>query len=307
MKVYVSGGRGMVGANVVESKPQGVEIVVPSSSELNLLNYEDVLEFLKKERPDFIVHSAGFVGGIQANMADLYGFLMNNVMMGLNLVRAAKEVGVKKMINLSSSCVYPKDAPNPLKEEMFLTGAMEPTNEGYAIAKNVVMKACQYLSNQVNGYSYKTIVPVNLYGRYDKYGEHNSHMIPAVIKKIDKAVRNGDKTVEVWGTGKARREFLYAGDLADFIWYSIDNFKDMPEVVNCSSSTDYTIDEFYKMISKVLGYEGEFTHNTKYPDGIAKKLTDNTKMKEFGWEPKTPFEQGVKEAYNYYKNEWKEN
>lgn len=306
MKIYVSGGRGMVGSNVREHKSaEKHTLLTPNSSEVDLMDYNAVKEFLEKEKPDFIIHTAGLVGGIQANMNDLYGFLMSNITMGLNIIRAAKEVGIKNIINLSSSCVYPVEAPNPLKEEMFLTGAMEPTNEGYAIAKNVVMKACQYLNKEHPEFTCKTIVPVNLYGRYDKYGEHNSHMIPAVIKKIAKAVEDGDNEVEIWGTGKVRREFLYAGDLADFIWYCVNDFDNMPEVVNCSPGEDFSIDEFYEMISEVLGYKGGFTHNTEHPDGIAKKLTDNTKMLGFGWEPKTSFEDGIKQAYDFYKNEWR--
>ena len=188
-------------------------------------------------------------------------------------------------------------APNPIKEELFLTGELEPTNEGYALAKNVVMKAGQYLTKENAEFSCKTIVPVNLYGRYDKYGEHNSHMIPAVIRKIAEAIEINEPSVEIWGTGKVRRECLYAGDLADFIWYCVGDFENMPAVVNCSSGIDYSINEFYSMISNVLGYNGDFTHNTKHPDGIKAKLTDNTIMKNFGWEPKTSFEDGIKEDH----------
>lgn len=301
MKIYITGSSGMAGSNICEQKPSNkYELLTPSHKEVDLLKYEEVLNFLQKNKPDFIIHTAGKVGGIQANQSNLYSFLMENTLMGLNLIKAAKEVGIKNLINLSSSCVYPKDAPSPLKEEMFLTGSLEPTNEGYAIAKNVVMKSCQYLSAQYKDFNYKTIVPVNMYGRHDKYGEHHSHMIPAVIKKIYNAVKNKEKTVEIWGTGNVRREFLLASDLARFIWYCIENFEKMPGVVNCSHGKDLTINEFYEKIAKVLGYKGEFTHNTKYPDGIYQKLTDNTKMKNFGWKPMTSFEDGVKEAFEFY-------
>ncbi len=302
MKVYITGARGMVGANLNEQLNllEDYQVLSPGRDEVDLLDLLSISHYLTKHQPDFIVHSAGLVGGIQANMANLYGYLIDNTMMGLNLIKAAKEAGVKNLINLSSSCVYPKDAPNPLKEEMFLTGALEPTNEGYALAKNTVMRACEYLSKQEPEYNYKTIVPVNLYGKHDKYGEHNSHMIPAVIKKIDQAIDNNNQTVEIWGTGKVRREFLYAGDLADFIIYSMKYFDDMPEVVNCSHGVDYTINEFYEMIAEVLGYQGGFEHNDSYPDGIDKKLTDISKMRAFGWIPPTEFKQGVELAYQDY-------
>jgi len=307
MKVYITGGRGMVGANLVETKPKNITVLTPTHKELDLLNYDSIKDFLEKNKPDFIINCAGKVGGIQANMSDLYTFLMDNTIMGLNLIRAAKEVGIKKMINLSSSCVYPVNAPIPFKEESFLTGSLEPTNEGYALAKNSVMRACEYLSKEHSKFQFKTIVPVNLYGRHDKFSNKRSHMIPAVIKKIAQAVENKENIVEIWGTGKVKREFLYAGDLAEFIWHAINNFDKMPSVLNCSPGIDYTIDEFYQKIAKTLGYNGKFSHNTSKPDGIKRKLTDNSKMKKFGWEPKTSFEDGVRKAYEFFKNEYKEN
>ena len=304
-KILLTGGSGMVGRNILEHQDAvKYDIIAPASAELNLMDYEAVKVFIAQENPNLIIHAAGKVGGIQANMDDLYGYLVENLMMGINLVRAAKENKIKNFLNLSSSCVYPKDAKNPLQEECFFTGSLEPTNEGYAIAKNTVMRACEYISRDNEKYNYKTIVPCNLYGRYDKFDPKNSHMIPAVIRKIAEAKESEASEVEIWGTGEVRREFLYAGDLADAIYYSIDNFEKMPIVMNVSPGKDYSINEFYQKIAKVIEYKGGFTHNVGKPEGIKQKLTDNGKLKNFGWQPKLTLGEGIDLTYKFFINEW---
>lgn len=304
MKIFVTGSGGLVGRNVIEnSEIAKNELLTPRSKDLNLLNYEDVLVYIKKNQPDLIIHCAGKVGGIQANMKDMYGFYTENAVMGMNLVRAAKECGVNKFINLSSSCTYPRDYKQPLKEEYTLQAELEPTNEGYALAKLSILKMCEYISKESDGFEYKTLIPCNLYGKYDKFGEKNAHMIPSIIRKIQQAKKNNASSVEIWGDGNARREFMYAGDLADCIAYCLENWEKVPVLMNVGLGYDYTVNEYYEAVKKMLGYSGEFTHDLTKPVGMKQKLLDVTRAKEIGWTAKTSLEEGVKQTYEYYLKE----
>ena len=192
---------------------------------------------------------------------------------------------------------------NPLKEEYVFDGKLEPTNEGYAIAKASITKMCEFVTRQFNGYNYKTIIPCNLYGRYDKFGENNSHMIPAVIKKLHLAKENNINVVEIWGSGNARREFMYAGDLAQMVNYIVKNFEKMPPVLNVGLGYDYTVNEYYEIIAKIVGFNGTFVHDTAKPEGMKQKLLDITKQKEFGLKSIYSIEEGIKETYKYYLEE----
>lgn len=304
MKIFVTGSGGLVGRNVIENPEIAKnELLTPRSRELNLLDYESVLAYIKKNQPDLIIHCAGKVGGIQANMKDMYGFYTENAVIGMNLVRAAKGCGVKKFINLSSSCTYPRDYKQPLKEEYTLQAELEPTNEGYALAKLSILKMCEYISKECEGFEYKTLIPCNLYGKYDKFGEKNAHMIPSIIRKIHQAKENNAPSVEIWGDGNARREFMYAGDLADCIAYSIENWEKVPVLMNVGLGYDYTVNEYYEAVKKMLGYTGEFTHDLTKPVGMKQKLLDVTRAKEIGWIAKTSLEEGVKQTYEYYLKE----
>lgn len=301
MKVYISGGSGLVGSNVIERAPENIEILAPTHGELDLLDFNKLKSFLEREKPDFIIHTAGKVGGIKANQDDMFGFLTENAIIGLNLIKAAKEAGIKNLINLSTCCAYPVECQNPLKEEYLTTGKLDKDCEGYAIAKNSIVKACDF-AREKYGINYKSIIPVNLYGRYDKFDVEKSHFVPAVIRKLYEAMKNGDESVEIWGSGNVRRELFYAGELADFIWYCVDNIDNMPELINCSNGEDFSINEIYQKIANIVGYKGRFHHNLNRPEGISAKLTDNTKMKEFGWETKTSFEEGISQSFEFYKN-----
>lgn len=301
MKIFVTGSGGLVGHNVIDNPEiKQNELLTPRSKELNLIDYEAVVSYIKKNQPDLIIHCAGKVGGIQANMKDMYGFYTDNAVMGINLVRAAKECGVKKFINLSSSCTYPRDYKQPLKEEYTLQAELEPTNEGYALAKLSVLKMCEYISKECEGFEYKSLIPCNLYGRYDKFGEKNAHMIPSIIRKIHFAKENKEFSVEIWGSGEARREFMYAGDLVDCIAYCIQNWDKVPALMNVGLGYDYTVNEYYETIKKILGYEGNFTHDLTKPVGMKQKLLDVTRAKDIGWTAKTSLEDGVKQAYEYF-------
>lgn len=305
MKIMITGSSGMVGRNVSElAVSLGYDIITPNRKELDLLDSYSVNDYIKSNKPDFIIHCAGLVGGIQANIANPYEFCYQNAMLGLNVINSAYNSGVKNFINLGSSCMYPRVANNPLSEELILTGELEPTNEGYAIAKILTTRLCMYLSKTKN-VSYKTYIPCNLYGQWDTFDEKSSHMIPSVIRKIDTALDNGTQHIEIWGDGLARREFMYTGDLADFILFSLNNFESIPDLINVGLGYDYSITEYYKTIADIIGYQGEFLYDHTKPAGMKQKLVDIRKQSKLGWIPKTTLESGIQKTYNFYINEAK--
>lgn len=302
MKILLTGGNGMVGKNILEhSKAKGYTIFHPSSKELNLQDYHAVDDFMKEDRPDFIIHAAGLVGGIQANIANPVNFLVHNLDMGRNIIMAAKSNEIKNFMNLSSSCMYPRNAENPLQEELILQGELEPTNEGYAIAKIVSTRLCEYIVKENPSLHYKTVIPCNLYGKYDKFSPQHSHMLPAVIKKIYDAKQASKNEIDIWGDGLARREFMYAGDLADFIFYALENFEKMPQNINVGLGFDYSINDYYKAIASEIGFNGEFIHDLTKPIGMKQKLIDDSKLRDFGWKHKTTLQEGIKKTYDYFK------
>jgi GDP-L-fucose synthase len=301
MKILITGSNGMVGQNLLENEEIArYNILKPSSSEVDLLNYNDIKSYLKKTKPDMIIHCAGKVGGIQANIKDMYNFFTCNALMGINLVKAAKEHKIKKFLNLSSSCTYPRNYQNPLKEEYILQADLEPTNEGYALAKLSILKMCEYISKECTGYQYKTFIPCNLYGRWDKFDEENSHMIPSVIKRIHTAAISRLPEIEIWGDGTARREFMYASDLAACIAKAIGNFEEVPGIMNVGLGFDYSINEYYETIKKILGYNGSFTHDISRPTGMKQKLLDINLQTRWGWEPKVTLEEGIAKTYQFF-------
>jgi nucleoside-diphosphate-sugar epimerase len=304
MRILITGGNGMVGKNILEhQKASNYEILAPSSSELNLRNFASVDNYIKQQKPDVIIHAAGLVGGIQANMARPVDFLVYNLDMGRNIIMAAKENGVKYFLNMASSCMYPREAQNPLQEELILKGELEPTNEGYAIAKVVATRLCEYIVKENPELQYKTVIPCNLYGKYDKFSPEHSHMVPAVIKKIYEAKQNNATEIDIWGDGLARREFMYTGDLADFVFYALDNFEKMPQNINVGLGFDYTINEYYEAIAEAIGFTGKFVHDLSKPIGMKQKLIDDSKLKQFGWKHQTSLKEGIKNTLNYFKTE----
>ena len=304
MKILLTGSRGMVGNNIAKHcLSQNHEILMPTSSELNLLDSESVQSYIGVNKPDMVIHAAGIVGGIQANIAKPVKFLVDNMQMGLNILMTSKTHKIKRFMNLSSSCMYPRNAQNPLSENLILKGELEPTNEGYAIAKVASTRLCEYINREDESFLYKTVIPCNLYGKYDKFDPEHSHMIPAVIRKINDAKNNNLKSIDIWGNGLARREFMYTADFADFVYYAIDNFETMPQNINVGLGHDYTINEYYQKIADVIGYQGKFTHDLSRPIGMQQKLIDDTKLKEFGWQYKTSLEQGIQKTYGYFLNE----
>lgn len=292
----------MVGKNILEySKKEEYTFLAPSSKELNLLDYNSVDTFIKENNPEFIIHAAGKVGGIQANIAAPVNFLVDNMDMGRNIIMAAKNNSIKNFLNLSSSCMYPRNAENPLSEDLILKGELEPTNEGYAIAKAMTTRLCEYIMKEDLDKNYKTVIPCNLYGKYDKFDPKNSHMIPAVIRKIHEAKELGSAEIDIWGDGLARREFMYAADLANFIFYAIPNFKEMPQNINVGLGKDYSINEYYKSIANIIGFKGSFVHDLTKPIGMKQKLIDDTRLKTFGWSSKTSLQEGLMKTFEFYK------
>lgn len=302
MRILLTGSSGMVGKNILEHpSARRYEFLNPDRSVLNLLSLSAVENYLKENEPDLIVHCAGLVGGIQDNIERPTKFLVDNALMGINLINAAQLAGIKKLINLGSSCMYPRNAENPLKEDAILTGELEPTNEGYALAKIMSAKLCNYISATGNEVSFKTVIPCNLYGRHDKFSDVSSHMVPAVIKKIHSASTQGISSVEIWGDGLARREFMYAGDFASFIFYAIENFNRMPGIINVGLGHDYSIREYYETIAAIVGFDGQFTLDKTRPVGMRQKLVDIARLESFGWRHQVSLESGIEHTWDYYK------
>ena len=302
MKILITGANGMVGRNIVEhANAKQYELLTPSRCELDLLKAMEVKSYLEVTKPDLIIHAAGVVGGIQANMANPVKFLVDNMQMGLNIITSAHMLGIKQFINLSSSCMYPRDAQNPLAEDLILKGELEPTNEGYAIAKVTSTRLCEYIRKEDESFCYKTVIPCNLYGKYDKFDPKHSHMIPAVIRKLHEAELAGLNEIDIWGDGEARREFMYAEDLADFIFYAIPKLDEMPQNINVGLGHDYTINEYYQSVAEVVGFKGEFTHDLSKPVGMKQKLIDATKLSAFGWQHKTSLVDGLTQTFSHFK------
>ncbi|MFL2578311.1 MAG: GDP-L-fucose synthase family protein [Flavobacteriaceae bacterium] len=304
MKVFVTGGSGMVGRNLVEYLiGKEVEVLYPTSKQINLLDKEALSTFIKKNDPEMIIHCAGLVGGIQANIDNPARFLYENTQIGLNVIISSYETGIKRFINMGSSCMYPRNAKNPLVEELVLKGELEPTNEGYAIAKITSSKLCEYINKEDSSFQYKTIIPCNLYGRYDKFDPKHSHMIPAVIKKIHDAKISKKKNIDIWGDGQARREFMYTEDLANFIYHATERFDKMPQNINVGLGHDYSINQYYRIIADVIGYKGKFQHDFSKPVGMKQKLIDDSKLQQFGWKHKTSLKDGIEKTYDYFLKE----
>ena len=305
LRILITGASGMVGRNICEHPAaQQYELLTPSSSELNLLDSISVADYVKSNKPDMIFHCAGIVGGIQANIKEPVRFLVSNLDMGRNIVMAAQEAGVRKLLNLGSSCMYPRAAQNPLKEESVLTGELEPTNEGYALAKVAVARLCDYVSRENDSLHYKTLIPCNLYGRHDKFDPRHSHMVPAIIHKMHEAKERGDSEVEIWGDGTARREFMYSADLADCIWQAVENFESLPSTMNVGLGEDWSVNDYYRIAAEVVGYEGQFKHDLSKPVGMRQKLVDTSKQAGWGWAPKHSLKDGLKATYQFYLKEY---
>lgn len=300
-KLLITGGRGMVGSNIVDHpRAMGCEILAPGRDELDLMERAAVDAYMVNHQPDIVIHAAGKVGGIRANIANPVEFLDQNITIGRNVIMGARDAGVRRLINLGSTCIYPRNAANPLSEDLLLTGELEPTNEGYALAKIVALRLCQYIRQEKQDFLYKTLIPCNLFGKFDKFDPQNSHLIPAIIHKVHLAKISGEPTVEIWGDGTARREFMYAEDLADAVFRAVDTLENLPDLMNIGLGEDNSINDYYHVVAKVIGWQGDFVHDLSKPVGMARKLSDTALQKNWGWSPKTTLEDGIAKTYKYY-------
>lgn len=301
-KIYIAGHRGMVGSAIHRNLvAKGfVNFVFRTSAELDLRNQQAVADFFAKEKPEYVFLAAAKVGGIQANNVLRGEFLYDNLMIQSNVIHSAHENGVTKLLFLGSTCIYPKLAPQPLKEEYLLTGILEPTNEPYAIAKIAGIKMCDAYRSQY-GSIFISVMPTNLYGPNDNYDLTNSHVLPALLRKFHTAKMNGDAVVEVWGSGKPLREFLHADDMADACVHMMKNFNE-PGFVNIGSGVEISIGDLALLIKKIVGFEGELKLDATKPDGTPRKLTDVTKLHSLGWKHTISLEDGIQSVYSSVKD-----
>lgn len=299
-KIYVAGHRGLVGSAILRKlESEGyTNLIYKSSSELDLRNPREVHNFFNKEEIEYVFLAAAKVGGIVANNEYPADFIRDNLMIQTNVIDASYRTNVKKLLFLGSTCIYPKMAPQPLKEEYLLTGQLEPTNEPYAIAKIAGIKMCESYNRQY-GTKYISAMPTNLYGENDNFDLHSSHVLPALIRKFHEAKENKSEYVEVWGTGTPKREFLYSDDLADACLFLMNNYEGN-EIVNIGVGEDISIKEIASLIKKVIGFEGELKFDTTKPDGTPRKLVDVTKINTLGWKATISLEEGLQKAYNWF-------
>lgn len=296
-KIYIAGHRGMVGSAVHRNLvARGyTNFVFRTSAEIDLRNQQQVADFFAQEKPEYVFLAAAKVGGIHANNTLRGEFLYDNLMIQSNVIHQAYVNGTKKLLFLGSTCIYPKMAPQPLKEDALLTGLLEPTNEPYAIAKITGIKMCDAYRAQY-GCNFISVMPTNLYGPNDNYDLNNSHVLPALLRKIHNAKVNGDSHVEVWGSGKPLREFLHADDMADACVHMMMNYNE-PGFVNIGSGVEISIGDLARLIQKVVGYNGELKFDPSKPDGTPRKLTDVTKLHSFGWKHTINLEEGIAAVY----------
>lgn len=299
-KIYIAGHNGMVGAAIWRTLlAKGyTNLIGASSAKLDLRNQVAVKEYLLQEQPDVIIDAAAKVGGILANNDYPYQFIMENMQIQNNLIDSAMQTGIEKFIFLGSSCIYPKLASQPLKEEYLLTGDLEPTNEWYAIAKITGVKACQAIRKQF-GKDYVSLMPTNLYGTYDNFDLNTSHVLPAMIRKFHIAKENNHESVTLWGSGTPMREFLFVDDMAAAVVFALEN--KLPDYLyNVGTGVDLTIKELAETIQKITGHQGEIIWDTTKPDGTPRKLMDVTKMHNLGWKHQVDLEEGIQKTYHWF-------
>lgn len=307
-KIYIAGHRGLVGSALLRrlEKDEYTNLIYKTSEELDLTNQEQTAQFFMTEKPEYVFLAAAKVGGILANNTYPAEFIYQNLQIQNNVIHNSYLSGVKKLLFLGSSCIYPKSCSQPIKEDYLLTGELESTNEPYAIAKIAGIKMCQSYNRQY-GTNYIAVMPTNLYGPYDNFNLANSHVMPALIRKFHEAKINNDKSVNVWGTGMVKREFLYVDDMVDGCIFLMNNLNPTKEqnnngdiFVNLGTGIDLTIKELAEIIKKIVGFDGEMAWDASKPDGTPQKLLDVSKIKNLGWNYKIGLESGVKMAYDWY-------
>lgn len=299
-KIYVAGHRGLVGSAIHRSLiRQGFDnLIARSRSELDLLKTDQVNDFFKKNKPEYVFLAAAKVGGILANKQYKADFIYQNLQVQNNVIEAAHQNGVKKLVFLGSSCIYPRDSQQPIKEEYLLAGPLEETNDAYAIAKIAGIKMCQSYWEQ-HGDQFISVMPTNLYGFNDNFNLQTAHVLPAMLRKFHEAKKNNQPTVTLWGTGTAKREFLFVDDMADACVYLMNNYA-QPEIINIGTGEDVSIKELAQLIQKIVGYQGEIQWDNSKPDGTPRKLLDVTRLHQAGWQHQIPLEDGIKKTYQWF-------
>ena len=302
-KVLILGSTGLVGSNLYKKyreKYPDANILAPKRYSLNLNDWKDTLAYLLTHKPDVVFLCAAKVGGIKANNDFKASFITENLKIQTNVIEGCFLAGIKKLVFLGSSCIYPKHAEIPIKEESLLSGYLEPTNDAYAIAKIAGIKMCQSYRQQ-HGSDYISVMPSNLYGPGDNFDLNSSHVLPALIRKFHEAKIENKPDVEIWGTGKPMREFLYVDDLADALIFLSENYSD-ERIINVGAGEDISILNLSELIAKEVGYVGNIRFNSDYPDGTMRKVMDTSRINNLGWKPSTTLEEGIKKTYEYYKN-----
>jgi GDP-L-fucose synthase len=305
-KVYIAGHKGLVGSAIkrnLESKSYS-NLIFSDIEDFDLQRQDQVERFFEKERPEYVFLAAAKVGGIGANNTYPAEFIYSNLSIEVNVIHAAYKYGARKLLFLGSSCIYPKHAPQPMKEDSLLTSTLEPTNEAYAIAKIAGLKMCRYY-NQQYGTNFISVMPTNLYGPNDNYDLETSHVLPALIRKFHEARINNKSSVELWGSGSPKREFLYVDDLAEAVVFLMERFDypDIGEIINIGVGKDVTIKELAETIKEIVGYPGELKWDKSKPDGTPRKLLDTGKITKLGWKPAVSLQEGIKRTYRYFLKE----
>jgi len=313
MRIYVAGHRGMVGSAILrrlqarKDAGEALDLITRTHSELDLTSQPAVRDFMQSEKPDVVILAAAKVGGIHANNTYPADFIYENLMIECNVIHQAFAAGVQRLLQLGSSCIYPRAAPQPMREDALLTGILEPTNEPYAVAKIAGIKLCESYNRQ-HGVDYRSVMPTNLYGPGDNFHPDNSHVLPALIRRFHEAARDGTKEVVIWGSGKPMREFLHVDDMAEASLFVLDldkptykaNTQPMLSHINVGTGTDISIMDLAKMVGQVTGFEGKISNDPSKPDGAMRKLMDVSRLADMGWTAKVELHEGVSETYQWF-------
>jgi GDP-L-fucose synthase len=299
-KIYIAGHTGLVGSAILRHLERlgYSNIITTSHAALDLTDAQKTMEFFQKGKPEYVFCAAAKVGGLHANDAFMVDFAMENLKIAVNVIDSAYKNGVKKLLYLGSSCIYPRECPQPIKEEYLLTAPLEPTNEGYALAKIIGVKLCDYYKKQY-GADFISCMPANLYGPHDCYDESKNHVVPALIRRFHNSKVNNLPSVKIWGSGKARREFMYIDDAAEACVFLMNNYSG-PGIINIGNGNDTSIGELAQIISSVIEYKGKIEFDTSKPDGMPRRCLDSSRILNMGWKAQTPFRQGLEKAYQWY-------
>ena len=297
--VLVTGASGMLGQHLVPMlEDKGHRVLAPSREDVDLTDADATQAYIQSTTIDAVVHCAAYVAGIASSKASKHHSFDANVSMGMNLIRSSLESGITTLLNVGSATVYPSEAPQPLSESSLGQGAFEGPIEGYALSKYVVYRACA-MANEQHNVSYKTVLPCNLFGPYDNFSLETGHMLPAILHRMHQAKEQNNSPIVIWGDGSAKREFLYAPDLADFICFALDNFESLPEVMNVGSGVEVSVNELHEHMAKVTGYTGELKHDFDKPVGRSRRYLNLQYQQQLGWSPKTPFKEALAITYDY--------